>query len=147
MAGGRAILVAIIAACAWAAVWVPPAGAATQIGQTFAPVTSCGAASTYLQTTSPGGQYAAPSPGVITAWSFQANATPPTQIKLKVARPAGGNLYTTVGESPPPTTTASATRPRTSARPTLRFNKRLVIGPLPRPRSPSTPRTRPRRRR
>jgi hypothetical protein len=74
--------------------------AAAQIGQTFPPVTACGGASTYLQTTSPGGQYAAPSPGVITAWSFQAGATPPAQIKLKVARPAGVNLYTIVGDSP-----------------------------------------------
>jgi hypothetical protein len=88
-------MVAVAVLCAGP---IPAANAATQIGQTFPPVTGCGAG-TYIQTTSPGGQYAAPSSGVITAWSFQASATPPSPIKLKVVRPVGGTLYTVVGES------------------------------------------------
>jgi hypothetical protein len=74
------------------------AGAATTIGQTVSPG-SCTAGPTRLQTTSPGSLYAAPSEGVITSWSFQAgNAVP--SLKFKVGRPAGGNLYTIIGESP-----------------------------------------------
>jgi hypothetical protein len=38
---------------------------------------------------------------VITAWSFHATPIAPTLLKLKVARPAGGNRFTIVGESPP----------------------------------------------
>jgi hypothetical protein len=38
---------------------------------------------------------------VITAWSFHATPIAPTVLKLKVARPAGGNTFTIVGESPP----------------------------------------------
>jgi hypothetical protein len=72
------------------------AGAAT-IGQTFFPTNNCNPA-TNLQAGSPGGQYAVPSPGVITSWSFQAGNPAPV-LKLKVARPAGGNNFTIVGES------------------------------------------------
>jgi Ca2+-binding RTX toxin-like protein len=76
------------------------AGAATTIGETFTPTTPCLTNQTLLQTTSPGAQYAAPSAGVITRWSFQASAANvPTGLKFKVARPAGGNNFTVVGES------------------------------------------------
>jgi hypothetical protein len=47
-----------------------------------------------------------PSDGVITSWSFQASPSPPT-LKFKLARPAGGNNYTIVGESDLATPTAS----------------------------------------
>jgi hypothetical protein len=83
-----------------------PAGAATQIGQTFTP-NVCDDGSTFLQSGSPGGQYAAPFAGVITSWSFQAPASPP-QLKFKVARPAGGNDFTIVGEEGPRTPSASS---------------------------------------
>jgi hypothetical protein len=73
------------------------ASAATTIGQTVSPG-PCTAGPTRLQTTSPGNLYAAPSDGVITNWSFQAGAAVPT-LKFKVGRPAGGNLYTIIGES------------------------------------------------
>jgi hypothetical protein len=79
------------------------AGAATQIGETFAPG-DCDGGFIYITTGSPGGSYAAPAPGVITSWSFQGGSTP-TQLRLKIGRPAGGNNYTIVGEgkleSPP----------------------------------------------
>jgi hypothetical protein len=79
------------------------AGAATQIGETFSP-NDCDGGYTYIATGSPGGSHAAPASGVITSWSFQAAATP-TQLRLKLARPAGGNSFTIVGEgqleSPP----------------------------------------------
>jgi RTX calcium-binding nonapeptide repeat (4 copies) len=76
------------------------AGAATTVGETFTPTTVCFTNQTLLQTTSPGAQYAVPSDGVITRWSFQASAANvPTGLKFKVARPAGGNNFTVVGES------------------------------------------------
>jgi hypothetical protein len=72
--------------------------AATPLGQTVGSM-SC-SAETLFQTTAPGIQYAAPTPGVITSWSYQApteaNITP---IEFKAARPAGVNSFTIVGES------------------------------------------------
>lgn len=88
---------------ATAMVLFAPAGAnaATTIGQTFTPTDGCSAGITNLQTTSPGGSYTAPSDGVITSWSFQADSTGmPNIIKFKVARSAGGTQYTDVGQSP-----------------------------------------------
>jgi hypothetical protein len=75
-----------------------PAGAATQLGQTFDAPFGCVANSTLIQSGSPGGQYAAPFAGVITSWSFQGAGSPP-QVRLKVARPGGGNVFTIVGDS------------------------------------------------
>ena len=76
------------------------AGAATQIGQTFAPATGCTDIQTQFQTATAGASYAAPIPGVITSWSFLAGSSPaPPQLKLKVARQVSGNDYTIVGES------------------------------------------------
>jgi hypothetical protein len=90
--------IGLIAMVATTLIAVPSgAGAATTIGQTVSPG-NCTAGPTRLQTTSPGNLYAAPSGGVITSWSFQAGAAVPT-LKFKVGRPAGGNLYTIIGES------------------------------------------------
>jgi Ca2+-binding RTX toxin-like protein len=74
------------------------AAAATPIGQAFTPSIGC-AASTFIQSTSPGGSYAAPLSGVITSWSYQADAAPPSQLRLKVARSVGGNSFLVVGQS------------------------------------------------
>lgn len=75
------------------------AGAATQIGQTFVPTDNC-SPRTRLQSSSPGGQYAAPFAGVITSWSFQASsAGGGSPVKLKVGRHASGDQFTIVGES------------------------------------------------
>jgi hypothetical protein len=73
--------------------------ASTQIGQTFVPTEAWGPG-TFLQSTSPAGQYSAPSTGVITSWSFRAGGLPAISIKLKVARAAGGDHFTIVGSSP-----------------------------------------------
>jgi hypothetical protein len=84
-----------------AATAAAPAGAATQIGQTFLPNPlgpNCSDGFTRLQGTSPGGQYAAPSAGVLTAWSFEAGPSPP-RLRFKAAHPEGGNSFTIVGES------------------------------------------------
>jgi RTX calcium-binding nonapeptide repeat (4 copies) len=75
------------------------AGAATTIGSTFlvgAPEGKCGPNFTWLQR-----EYTAPSDGVITRWNFQAPvaAADVPQLKFKVARPAGGNVFTMIGES------------------------------------------------
>jgi hypothetical protein len=79
------------------------AGAVAQIGETFPGATGSCDTGTALQSSSPRSppQYAAPSVGVITSWSFYATPVAPTLLKLKVARPAGGNTFTIVGESPP----------------------------------------------
>jgi hypothetical protein len=78
------------------------AGAATQVGETFTPVSGnpnpCFAGNTLIQSTSPNGQYAVPLAGVITSWSFAANGSPP-QLKFKVGRSAGGANFSIVGES------------------------------------------------
>jgi Ca2+-binding RTX toxin-like protein len=73
------------------------AGAATTFGATNPPNAFC--AGIFLQAISPGNQYAAPFDGVITSWSYQAGARVPEQLKLKVARPEGGNDFTMIGES------------------------------------------------
>jgi hypothetical protein len=72
--------------------------AGTTIGQTFVPDTGYGAG-TYLQSVTPAGEYSAPSAGVITSWSYQAGSSPALILKLKVARSAGGDDITIVGES------------------------------------------------
>ena len=87
---------------ATAALLVAPSTAtgATQIGQTFAPTEPCNnPTTTWLQGESPGSQYAAPANGVITRWSFQADAAPP-DMKFKVARRGFGSNFLIVGESP-----------------------------------------------
>ena len=86
-------------AVAVAVVFPTLAGAATQVGQTFDAPFGCTADGTAVQSGSPGGQYAAPFAGVITSWSHEAGASPP-QLKLKVARPLGGNDFMIVGDSP-----------------------------------------------
>jgi hypothetical protein len=75
------------------------AGAATQLGETFPPAGGC-VGSTALQSGSPDDRYTVPAPGVITAWSFQASASPPT-LEFKVARPLAGSpdTFTIIGES------------------------------------------------
>ncbi|HYU59130.1 MAG TPA: hypothetical protein VEK39_00080 [Solirubrobacterales bacterium] len=74
------------------------AGAATRIGETFPPDYVCDSGSTIVQSDSLDQQFAAPSAGVITAWSHQAVGSPPA-ARLKVARPGGGDDFTIVGES------------------------------------------------
>jgi hypothetical protein len=78
----------------------PSAGAATQIGETFTPNLT-DANVTEIQSGSPGNRYAAPFPGVITSWSFQASASPPPQLKFKVGRHVAGNDFKIVGEEGP----------------------------------------------
>jgi hypothetical protein len=95
----RRFSLAVVVAAAVALFAVP--SAATTIGQTFVPNPigpSCSEGFTRIQGTSPGGQYAAPSNGVITAWSFDAGPGPP-RLRFKVAHPEGGNTFTIVGES------------------------------------------------
>jgi hypothetical protein len=75
-----------------------PAGAATSIGEAFTPSVGCGA-STFIQSASPDGSYAAPTSGVITSWSYQASATPPAQLRLKLGRVAGATAFLIAGQS------------------------------------------------
>jgi len=76
------------------------ASAATPFGLTFEPSTLYAPNYTAIQSGSPGGQYAAPVDGVITAWRFQASAANvPQGLKLKIARPVAGETFIIVGES------------------------------------------------
>jgi len=74
--------------------------AATQLGQLVSPISACGAY-TFLQSSSPAGQYTVPYRGVITSWSVVAFSSGSATLKLKVGRPAGGNSFSIVGESIP----------------------------------------------
>jgi Ca2+-binding RTX toxin-like protein len=69
-----AVLLAVAAAFPSAA-W-----GATQLGETFDPDASTCQARTELQTHS---SYTVPSHGVVTSWRFEADNTPPTQLKFK----------------------------------------------------------------
>ena len=104
----RGIAAAAIAASAFLLTLAAPAGAATQVGETFVPTITGGSGLTTLQSGSPGGRYTVPSPGVITSWSFQASAATVPELKFKVARPAGGNNFTVIGEDAPRTPSAGA---------------------------------------
>jgi hypothetical protein len=94
------VAVAVVAVGAGFACLSAPSSAlaGTTIGETFVPDTGYGAG-TYLQSVTPAGQYSAPSAGVITSWSYQAGSSPALILKLKVARSAGGDDITIVGES------------------------------------------------
>jgi hypothetical protein len=103
-------MVTVAAGVALAFATVAPARAATQVGETFAPVApswvSGGSGVTDLQSGSPGGRYVVPFAGVITSWSFDAPAASVPTLKFKVARSTGGNEFVIVGEDGPRTPTA-----------------------------------------
>jgi hypothetical protein len=94
----RKLRVAIFAALIIVAALPSSAAGATRIGDTFPTVNYCDPFFTNLQSGSPVGQYDVPSPGVITSWSYQADASPP-QVRFKVAHAAGGNNFQIVGQS------------------------------------------------
>ena len=95
---GTAFLVSALVAVA-TLIATPPAGAATQLGETFAPPAGfCDPGFTNITAASPGSSYAVPSAGVITAWSYQADATPPS-VAFKVARNDGGGSFTILADS------------------------------------------------
>jgi hypothetical protein len=76
------------------------ANARIDVGQLVDPSSSaCPQNNTWLQTVSPNNRYVVPEAGVITQWSFQGAGFVPTQMRLKVGRPAGGNDYSIVGQS------------------------------------------------
>jgi hypothetical protein len=87
-----AVVLGVGALCAISA---PGASGAVTVGQTFTPgsgAAACGEDRTWLE-------YPVPADGLITSWSFLADASPP-QLKFKLARPTGtANEYTVVAES------------------------------------------------
>jgi hypothetical protein len=99
-------LLLIVAAGLVAAMSAPEAGAALTLGSTFVPADTC-SDEVFIQSGSPFAHYAAPFAGVLTMWSYRADAAPPSQVRLKVARPAGGDDFTIVGESKSQAPTAS----------------------------------------
>jgi hypothetical protein len=85
---------------------VAPASAASTVGTTFTPVSTCTPGYTLVQSPNPAGaSYSTPA-GVVTAWRFQASSAPPA-LKLKVFRSAGGAAFTVVGSSAEVTPAAS----------------------------------------
>ena len=97
----RRTIRSVLAGAALLLVTATSAQAATTIGQAFnpRPDITCEAGGTYLQKGSPGNPYAAPSAGVITAWSYVASGTA-SALKFQVGRLAGANTYRIVGTSP-----------------------------------------------
>jgi hypothetical protein len=93
---GPGIAIAMLAAL----LVISPAEAATPVGTTFVPDSGCNANKTYV--ISGPVAYEVPSDGVITSWSHQtAGMFVLSTLKLKMARPAGGNSFTIVGDSEP----------------------------------------------
>jgi hypothetical protein len=76
-----------------------PAVGSVTIGQTFVPEEAFGGSGTFIQTSTSDDSYVVPSNGVVTSWSFQAGTDPTPPMKLKMFRAAGGDDYTTVGQS------------------------------------------------
>ena len=100
---------------------VPPAGAATQIGETFTPAPdSCLGPITFLQSLSPQASYTFLSPGVITAWSHEASV-PTTPIKFKVGNRGPGDSFQIVGKA--------SSRPLSRARSTITWTSELRLSP------------------
>jgi hypothetical protein len=95
----RLLLALLVGAAGAVGIGASPAAATVTIGQTFMPTDDFGGSGVFIQSTSPNNSYVVPGDGVITSWSFEAGAgvTPP--MKLKIVRPAGGNDFTTVGDS------------------------------------------------
>jgi hypothetical protein len=80
------------------------ASAATTLGETFAPTgdLSCGSNFEVVQThRASGTSYAAPSPGVLTSWSFQAASAQSTTLTLRVFRPTTPQHFTVLAEGGP----------------------------------------------
>jgi hypothetical protein len=75
------------------------ATASVTIGETFTPVNGCLNDATFLQIASPGSKFEAPYAGTITSFSYQAPAGGVNKLKFKVARRAGGNDFTIVGDN------------------------------------------------
>jgi hypothetical protein len=105
---GRSRFAVLLAATGLSLAVAPPPVAATPLGSTFAPVNGCGSNATFIQSSTPDGNYAVPFGGVISLWSFQAGASAPSPLKLKAARLVAGNDFTIIGESAPETPSASA---------------------------------------
>jgi hypothetical protein len=95
----RLSLASWVAVAAAIAANASPAGAAVPVGQTFTPDQFFGGEGTFIQSTSPGNSYAVPTDGVITNWSFEAAAGTTPPLKLKIVRHAGGDDFTTIGDS------------------------------------------------
>ena len=96
---GRLSLAAAVTALALIGASAFLAGAAVKIGETFTPETAFDSSGVFIQSGSPGNSYTVPSDGVITSWSFAAAAGVTAPLKLKVVRRAGGDNFTTVGDS------------------------------------------------
>ncbi len=97
--GGRE-WVSLLAASGLLVLAVPSSAVgATQLGQTFAgPGDGCSSFTAFAAVT-PNNEYAAPTGGVLTSWSFHAGPTT-VPLSLRVARANGGPSFTVVGESP-----------------------------------------------
>ena len=78
----------------------------TVLGQTFTPITSA-STGTLIPALPADTRFSAPADGVITSWSYQANALVNGSAKLKVVRPLGGDNFQAVANSEPRTPAAN----------------------------------------
>ena len=95
------------------------ASAATTLGETFAPTgdLSCGGPNYEVVQVhrASGTSYAAPSPGVLTSWSFEASTLASTTLTLRVYRPTGTpQQFTPIAEGGTPQTFTASSGPHTS---------------------------------
>jgi hypothetical protein len=96
MTRGRIVAVAAVA---FALATPAGTGAATQLGETFVPPSGfCDPGFTNVAAGSPSDSYTVPERGVITSWSYQADATPP-MVALKIFRNDGGGTFTVLSDS------------------------------------------------
>jgi hypothetical protein len=90
----RRILASCVAAACLAG--APSAGASVTIGQVFTPTAQTTA--TLAQTGTANTSYTIPSDGVITSWSFLADAEG-ASVRLKILRPNADGSFSVIGES------------------------------------------------
>lgn len=94
--------IAALACSGFLAASAAQAANSTTVGQLPAPNTNCGTSvsETFLITgVASGTPYTVPFAGFIISWSFRDGAIPVPNLKLKVARRAGGGSFTIVGEA------------------------------------------------
>ncbi len=93
-------LPALLGAVAAIAALVPATAGAITVGSTFAPAPStCLDGAVAFQTATPSNFYVVPNDGVITSWSFMAGSTPPSSLKLEIARETAPDKFFVLGNS------------------------------------------------
>jgi hypothetical protein len=98
----RAIVCTVAASVACALLGAPTAGAATSVGEAFAPTggfTTCAGSTIFVQAAAPADKFTVPFGGVITSWSYYGTAAV-SPIRLKLVHATGvASEFQIVGQS------------------------------------------------